>query len=137
MLLTIFTPKAMLSWQDVTELNMVVEFLFSDWRLYLMKLTLLIYPIHRKLRWLLFLFMAFLLFVVIASHLYWYHITNLLRNFQDVHCSLSSVICGDLNLHETSWLHSPHTSSAGTVTLDFCGSHNWLISQLIMTLFWI
>ena len=40
--------------------------------------------------------------------------------------SLPPVICGDFNVHESSWLHSTHTSSAGTATLDFCESRNLL-----------
>ena len=36
------------------------------------------------------------------------------------------MICGDFNVHESSWLHSTHTSSAGTATLDFCESRNLL-----------
>ena len=35
---------------------------------------------------------------------------------------LSPVICGDFNVHETSWLNSSHTSTAGTAALDFCES---------------
>ena len=47
----------------------------------------------------------------------------------DKHCSMSPAICGDLNIHESSWLYSTHKSSAGTATLDFCESRN--LQQLI------
>ena len=30
------------------------------------------------------------------------------------------MICGDFNVHEASWLHSSHTSAAGTAALEFC-----------------
>ena len=39
------------------------------------------------------------------------------------------VICGDFNVHEASWLHSSHTSPAGTVALEFCESRG--LHQLI------
>ena len=47
----------------------------------------------------------------------------------DKHSFMSPVICGDFNVHESSWLHSTHTSSAGTATLDFCESRN--LHQLV------
>ena len=43
--------------------------------------------------------------------------------------SLSPVICGDFNVHETSWLNSSHTSTAGTAALDFCESRG--LHQLV------
>ena len=42
---------------------------------------------------------------------------------------LSPVICGDFNVHETSWLNSSHTSTAGTAALDFCESRG--LHQLV------
>ena len=42
---------------------------------------------------------------------------------------MSPVICGDFNVHESSWLYSTHISSTGTATLDFCESQN--LQQLI------
>lgn len=42
---------------------------------------------------------------------------------------LSPVICGDFNVHESVWLQSSHTSSAGTTMLDFCDSRG--LHQLI------
>ena len=47
----------------------------------------------------------------------------------DKYCAMSPVICGDFNVHESSWLHSTHTTSAGTATMDFCESRN--LYQLI------
>ena len=47
----------------------------------------------------------------------------------DSNTSLSPVICGDFNVHEASWLHSPHTTAAGTAALDFCESRG--LHQLI------
>ena len=38
----------------------------------------------------------------------------------DSNVSGSPVICGDFNVHEASWLHSSHTSAAGTAALEFC-----------------
>ena len=52
-----------------------------------------------------------------------------LDNLLDKYGSMPPVICGDFNVHESSWLHSTHTSSAGTATLDFCESRN--LHQLI------
>ena len=48
-------------------------------------------------------------------------LTNL-DHLLDKYPSMSSVICGDFNVHESTWLHSSHSSSAGTATLDFCES---------------
>ena len=42
---------------------------------------------------------------------------------------LSLVTCGDFNVHETSLLHSSHTTAAGTAALDFCESRG--LHQLI------
>jgi len=42
---------------------------------------------------------------------------------------LFPVICGDFNAHETSWLNSSHTSTAGTAALDFCESRG--LHQLV------
>ena len=47
----------------------------------------------------------------------------------DKHSFMSPVICGNFNVHESSWLHSIHTSSAGTAMLDFCESRN--LHQLV------
>ena len=47
----------------------------------------------------------------------------------DSNTSLSPVICGDFNVHEASWLHSSHTSTAGTAALDFCESRG--LHQLV------
>ena len=56
----------------------------------------------------------------------------------DKHSFMSPVICGDFNVHEFSWLHLIHTSSAGTAMLDFV-SHgtyiSWLTFQLVVMLF--
>lgn len=43
--------------------------------------------------------------------------------------SMSPVIRGDFNVHESTWLHSSHTSSTGTATLDFCESRG--LCQLV------
>ena len=40
----------------------------------------------------------------------------------DSNVSGSPVICEDFNVHEASWLHSSHTSAAGTAALEFCES---------------
>jgi len=40
----------------------------------------------------------------------------------DRYPSTSPIICGDFDVHESTWLQSSHTSSAGTATLDFCES---------------
>ena len=48
-------------------------------------------------------------------------LTNL-NHLLDIYPPVSPVICGDFNVHESTWLHSSHTSSAGTATLDFCES---------------
>ena len=42
----------------------------------------------------------------------------------DTYASVLPVICGDFNIHESSWLHFNHTSSTGTATLDFCESRD-------------
>ena len=55
-------------------------------------------------------------------------LTNL-DHLLDKYPSLSPVICGDFNVHESTWLHSSHTSSAGTATLDFCESRG--LHQLV------
>ena len=61
--------------------------------------------------------------------------TNDLTLFQqldqllDSNVSGSPVICGDFNVHETSWLHSTHTSAAGTAALEFCESR--VLYQLV------
>ena len=55
-------------------------------------------------------------------------LTNL-DHLLDKYPLLSPVICGDFNVHESTWLHSSHTSSAGTATLDFCESRG--LYQLI------
>ena len=38
---------------------------------------------------------------------------------------LSPVVCGDFNVHESVWLQSSHTFSAGTATMDFCDSRGF------------
>ena len=47
----------------------------------------------------------------------------------DRYPSISPIICGDFNVHESTWLQSGHTSSAGTATLDFCESRG--LHQLV------
>ena len=54
---------------------------------------------------------------------------RLLDNLLDTNLSLSPVICGDFNVHKASWLHSSHTSVAGTAALDFCESRG--LHQLV------
>ena len=58
--------------------------------------------------------------------------TTLLTNLDSLlnqNTSLSPIICGDFNVHESVWLQSFHTSSAGTATMDFCDSRG--LHQLI------
>ena len=55
-------------------------------------------------------------------------LTNL-DHLLDTYPAVSPVICGDFNVHESTWLHSSHTSSAGTATLDFCESRG--LHQLV------
>ena len=43
-----------------------------------------------------------------------------LDHLLDTYPSVSPVICGYFNGHKSCWLHSSHTSSASTATLDFC-----------------
>ena len=55
-------------------------------------------------------------------------LTNL-DQLLDKYPSVSLVICGDVNIHGSTWLHSSHTSSAGTAILDFCKSRG--LCQLV------
>ena len=52
-----------------------------------------------------------------------------LNQLLDSNTSQSPVICGDFNVCEASWLHSSHTSAAGTTALEFCESRG--LHQLI------
>ena len=55
-------------------------------------------------------------------------LTNL-DHLLDKYPSMLPDICGDFNVHESTWLHSSHSSSAGTATLDFCESRG--LHQLV------
>ena len=54
---------------------------------------------------------------------------NNLDHVLDKYPSLSPVVCGDFNVHESTWLNSTHTTRAGTATLDFCESRG--LHQLV------
>ena len=61
-------------------------------------------------------------------------LTNL-DHLLDTYPAVSPAICGDFNVHESTWLHSSHTSSAGTATLDFCESRG--LHQLVNFPTWL
>ena len=61
-------------------------------------------------------------------------LTNL-DHLLDTYPTVSPVICGDFNVHESTWLHSSHTSSTGAATLDFCESRG--LHQLVNFPTWL
>ena len=121
----VFASQAMLLRWDEIELNMVLECLFLWWA-YFVWLNWHFYYMYSRESWGdCYFWLWYFGCLLSTSAIFYSHRITPVITCLDKYYAMLSVICGDFNVHKSSWLHSSQYSSAGR----FCESHN--LDQLV------